>query len=130
MIDLDSDAIFGLLVDATGAAISDSGKRAFVYESDVNGHEVSGAGYTARGQALAGLSLSVTSNVLQFTATNPAWTVATITASGIWILSHKSTAATSPLIFYLDFGASKSSSGGTFTVAFDGTNGICLESGG
>lgn len=95
------------------------------YFSDVT-NEVSGTGYTAGGATLTSQSVTAdtTNHRGKFTAANVTWSSATITAVGAVIYKSTGTAGTSPLIGYIDFGGTKSSSAGNFTIQWDATNGI------
>jgi len=81
-------------------------------------NEVSGAGYTAGGQLLTGKAISQdnTLNRGKFTADNPVWTAATITARKAVFYRDTGTPSTSPLISCHDFGADITSTAGDFTV--------------
>ena len=96
------------------------------YWSTVSPSEAVGTGYTAGGQALTGQT--VTADTVnhrgKFTANNVTWSNATVTAVGAVIYKNTGTATTSPVIGYIDFGGSKSSSAGNFTIQWDATNGI------
>jgi hypothetical protein len=61
---------------------------------------------------------------LRFDADDPAWTAVTFT-NGRYAIIYKDTgsAATSPLMGYIDFGANQSPSGIDFTIQFDSTDG-------
>lgn len=87
-------------------------------------NEVSGTGYTAGGNTLAGqvVALSGTTAYADFTDTT--WSTATITARGCLI--YNSTDANVSVSVH-DFGSDKSASGGSFTVQFptaDASNAI------
>ena len=94
--------------------------------SNVVANEVTGAGYTAGGQALTGQTVSAdtVNHRGKFTANNVTWSNATVTAVGAVIYKNTGTASTSPIIGYIDFGGAKSSSAGNFTIQSDATNGI------
>ena len=80
-------------------------------------NEVSGTGYTAGGATLSSQAVAydATNTVAYFDAADPSWTSATITARGALIYNNsKSNAA----IAVLDFGGVKTSTNGTFTIAF------------
>ena len=96
------------------------------YWSTVQPNEVSGTGYTAGGQALTGQAVTAdtTNHRGKFTANNVTWSNATVTAVGAVIYKNTGTASTSPIIGYIDFGGTKSSSAGNFTIQWDATNGI------
>lgn len=86
------------------------------YKSSVT-NEAAGTGYTAGGVALASKSVTydAASNTLTLTSANPAWPGATVTARYLVVYVDTGTAATSPLICYVDFGADVSATATTFT---------------
>lgn len=89
-------------------------------------YEASGDGYTAGGQSLSGQSVTAdtTNHRGKFTADNATWANATVTAVGAVIYKDAGTPGASPIIGYIDFGGTKSSSAGNFTIQWDATNGI------
>ena len=54
-------------------------------------------------------------------AADPSWSTATLTARMAVVYKSTGTASTSPLIAYLDFGGTITSTAGTFTLAFNGS---------
>lgn len=87
-------------------------------------NEVSGTGYTAGGITLSSISVSISGGVWSFTSTtNPSWTGATLSNIGFAVVydSTPGTAATDPLIGYINFGGAQAVSGGTFTVTWNGS---------
>jgi hypothetical protein len=92
----------------------------------ISGNEVSGPGYTAGGATLAGQSWAIdaANHRYKLTGTNVTWTSSTITARFAVLYHSTGVAGTSELIAYFDFGANVVSSGGTFQITWDGTNGI------
>lgn len=96
------------------------------YWDDVSANEVTGTGYTAGGATLASVTIGYTSgtNVTKFDAADVSWAASTITARYAVIYDDTpGTAATKPLIAYVDFGTDQSSSAGTFTLTWS-ANGI------
>jgi hypothetical protein len=83
-------------------------------------NEVGASGtYSAGGGTLTTtVSQDDTDNEGVFDATDISFTTATITARGAVIYKSTGTASTSPLICYIDFGADKSSTAGTFAIVF------------
>lgn len=78
-------------------------------------NEVTGTGYVAGGNTLAGASVTLDGTTGICTFSNSTWTTSTITARGALIYnSSKSNKA----IAVLDFGADKTSTSGSFTVIF------------
>lgn len=86
--------------------------------SDIT-NEVSGAGYTAGGATLA-----TPTNTYDGTATHTlggaavSWSSATLTARYAILYKSTGVATTSPLIGYIDFGASNSSVNGTYQITW------------
>lgn len=82
--------------------------------------EVTGTGYTAGGLTLTtSVSQDNTDDEGVFDANDAVWTSSVITARGAVIYKSTGTASTSPLICYIDFGADKSSDGGSFTITWN-----------
>ena len=120
--DLDADTIKVALVNATYAALSDATKRTHEFWSDVSGNEVGASGtYSAGGSTLASKTSAQSAGIYTFDAADPtAWTGATIAAAGCVIYQDTGGAATTdPLIAYLDFGGTITSTAGTFTLTFN-----------
>lgn len=92
------------------------------YFNDIT-NEVSGTGYTAGGATLASKTYSVNTgtNVWTFDAADVTWASSTITNARYAIIydATPGTAATNPLIAYIDFGSDKSSSGGDFVIQWN-----------
>ena len=104
--DLDTDTIKIALY--TSSATLDATTTAY---SSTN--EVTGTGYTAGGNTLAGASISIDGTTAIVDFNDSTWSTATITARGALIYNaSKSNKA----IAVLDFGTDKSSAGGDFTV--------------
>lgn len=83
-------------------------------------NEVSGTGYSAGGATLANKAVTQdnTDNEGVFDADDASWASSTITARGAVIYKSTGTAATSPLICYIDFTTNYSSTAGTFTITW------------
>ena len=91
----------------------------------VTGNEITGSGYSAGGDTLSGKAWAIDtgSSSVCFTAGNPTWTGATITAYGGLLydasISGGTGFAADEAICFNSFGGSAQSvSGGTFTVAW------------
>jgi len=83
-------------------------------------NEAAGAGYTAKGVVMSGVvqATDTTNHVshLDWT-TNPSWATSTITATDCMIFDESATSPAVDASCYIgDFGGSKSSSAGTFSV--------------
>lgn len=115
-IDLDTDTIKVALV--TSSYTPDQDVHDFF--NDVT-NEVSGTGYTAGGASLANKTVTAdnTDNEGVFDADDVSWTTATITARAAIVYKSTGTASTSPIICYIDFGADKVSTAGTFTISWN-----------
>lgn len=121
-VDLNSDTIKCAL--ATSAYTPD--QDAHDYFNDIT-NEVTGTGYTAGGATVGSPTFTYTgaTNVFAFDGADVTWTTSTITARyAIVYDSTPGTAATNPLICYVDFGADVSTTAGTFTITWDAA-GIC-----
>jgi hypothetical protein len=116
-IDLDTDTIKVMLVTSSYTPNQDTDD----FINDASANEVSGTGYTAGGQALANKAVTAdnTDNEGVFDADDASWTSSTITARGAVLYKDTGTPSTSPVICYIDFGADKVSSGGTFTISWN-----------
>jgi hypothetical protein len=95
------------------------------FSSVTNEVSATGTGYTAGGVALSSKSVNYdgTTNVMSLRAGASTWTSATFTTRYAVIYKDTGTAATSPLIGYVDFGGDESVSSGTFTITWDVTDG-------
>ena len=119
-INLSADTLKVILV--TSAYTPDIDTHA-VY-SDITG-EVVGAGYTTSGATLSGVTVTtdLTNDRAVLDANDVTWASSTITAAGAVIYKYGATPSSSPLIGYVDFGGSKSSSNGDFMIQWN-TDGI------
>lgn len=119
LIDLDSDTFKILLVTDTYTP-----STAHDFRDDIT-NEVVGAGYSAGGVALSGVSCVLSGTEARFDASvDPSWAASTITARGCVIYKSRGGAANADeLVCALLFtgGVDVSSTNGTFTVQFDGT---------
>lgn len=116
-IDLDTDTIKIMLVTSSYSANIDTHTK----RSDIT-NEISGTGYSAGGASLGSLSVSVdnTDDEGVFDAADASWSTATFTARGAVLYKSRGGASSADeLICYIDFGADKSCSAGTFTIQFD-----------
>lgn len=116
-IDFNSDTIKCAL--ATSSYTPDQDAHDFF--NDIT-NEVVGTGYTAGGATIANCSITLTgaTNVIKLDGDDVSWAASTLTARYAIIYdSSPGTAATNPLIVYIDFGADVSTTAGTFTIVFD-----------
>jgi len=96
------------------------------YKSSIT-NEVSGSGYTARGAALAGktVTYNTTTNTTTWDANDPTWATTTITQIRFAVFYLDTTVdATSPLISYMDLESNYAPAAQSFTITLPGT-GIC-----
>lgn len=115
-IDLDTDTIKVALVTSSYTPDQDAHDN---FDDVTN--EASGTGYSAGGATLGSVTVSAdnTDNEGVFDAADTTWGSSTITARGAVIYKSTGTASTSKLIAYIDFGADKSSSAGSFTIQWN-----------
>jgi len=115
-IDFNSDAIYMSLHTETFVPNQDT----MDYQNDLTNEVSSGGGYTTGGALLAGCAAAydADTNIFNLTCTSPVtWTSATFTARYAVIYdSTPGTAATNPLIAYIDFGENKGVVNGTLTI--------------
>lgn len=116
-IDFDTDTVKVALLANTYTPDQDVHQ----YFSDVSANEVTGTGYTAGGNVLTTATMTYTgaTNVLTFSGDNAAWAASSITAAYAVLYVDTGTAATSPLICYVDFQTDVTSSSGTFQITWD-----------
>jgi len=87
--------------------------------------EISGTNYTAKGESLTRIDPTTSSTTAYTDFADVAWTTATFSAMGAMIFNDS--ASGDPSVIILDFGALKTATAGTFTVAFpaaDASNAI------
>lgn len=113
-IDFDTDTFKAMLVTSSYTPNKDTDEK----RNDI-AHEITGTGYTAGGVTLACTVAKDTGNdrvTLTFAAHS--WTTSTITARGEVIYKSRGGASSADeLVYYNDFGADVSTTGGTFSVA-------------
>lgn len=117
-VDFDGDTFKAMLV--TSVPNNDQ-RNQWEYASDVS-NEITGTAYVAGGFAVTATigTLDITNRRLpiSYSAANPTYSGSTISARGAVIYKDTGTAATSPVLHYVDFGETRSSFDGTFTVTF------------
>ena len=82
-------------------------------------NEVSGTGYTATGASLTNLGSTVAQNISFVDFSDVTFSTATITASAALIYNRTNS---SKAVVVLDFGGSKTSTNGDFTIQFPAAN--------
>ena len=96
--------------------------------SDISASELaSGSGYTTGGATATLVSSAQSGGVYKYVASlpNPTWTASGSMGPFRYVVAYDSSPATKYLIGYWDYGSSLTlTSGQTFTVSLDGTNGV------
>lgn len=117
--DLDSHSLKLALIKASPTGTYNEDTTNY---SDVTGNsdEASGTGYTATGSAITGPSISLSGDTAIVDFTDVVFTSATISADGCIIYN---TSASNKAIAVIDFGGTKTSTNGDFTVEFPPTGG-------
>jgi hypothetical protein len=88
--------------------------------ADLTNEVSNGNGYTTGGVALANKAVTQSGKVVKFDADDVSWTNSTITARYAVIrIVPNGTAANQKLLAYVDFGADKVSSSGTFAITWN-----------
>ena len=88
-------------------------------------NEISGTNYSAKGNSLTRVDPTTSSTTAYTDFADTSWTTATFSAMGAMIFND--TASGDPSVVILDFGALKTATAGTFTIAFpaaDASNAI------
>lgn len=114
-VDLDADTIKVALVGSGYSANKDTHD----FFNDVSS-EVSGTGYTSGGKTLVSPALSQDNlnDRAVLSADDLTWTLASFTARAAVVYKATGSAANSPLIAFLDFGADVTVSGEDFTLSW------------
>lgn len=126
-VDLDTDTFKAALFTNTITTPNFDTNTAYG-AAPFNANEVSGTGYTAGGQTMAGLTVTAAAPVatqLNWDANDTAWTSATF-SSARGVLCYDSTIATpvaNPGVVAISFGSDFAVTGGTFTIVWN-SNGI------
>lgn len=116
-----SDDIRVVLLDGAPTINQDTDEFWSTHQADE--HPVAGT-YTANGLALGtkAVTYDAGTNEIRFTAAATVWAASTITdATYAMVIKWTGSAATSPLIGWIDFGGAQSSSAGDFTLTYDAT---------
>ena len=82
-------------------------------------NEASGTNYTAGGEAMTGMAVTLDGSTAIFDADNVSWANATVTAQAALIYNNSFSNAA---IAVLDFGENKTSTNGTFEIQFPNAN--------
>ena len=113
-VDFEADTLHVLLLTSTYTPDATD-----VYVSDLTNEVANGNGYTTGGATLANVAVTYSGSTTTIDADDTQWTTSTITARYAVVCKWTGTDTTSPVLFLYDFGSDKSSSGGTFTVAWN-----------
>ncbi|AXH46489.1 hypothetical protein SEA_GIBBLES_36 [Gordonia phage Gibbles] len=118
-VDLDSDSIKLMLCTSAYTPNKDTHQ----YKSSIT-NEVVGTNYTAGGKALTGVTVTydTATDTIIFDADDVSWLASTITARwGVLYDDTPATAATKPLIAFIDLDGDKISSNAEFKVTWNAT---------
>ena len=87
-------------------------------------NEVTGTNYTAGGEAMTGMAVTLDGSTAIFDADNVSWANATITAQAALIYNSSTITGltTNAAIAVLDFAGNKTSTNGTFEIQFPNAN--------
>ncbi len=90
---------------------------------DVSATEITGTGYTAGGATLGTKTATydTATDQIRLDAADTTWTTSTLSATDSVVYKSTGTASTSPLIAGIDFGATVSTTTGTFQITWDST---------
>jgi hypothetical protein len=113
-IDMDANTFYVMLVTSSYTADIDAHTR----RNNVTTNEVTGTGYTLGGASITTLSVTTdtTNDRGVWDGADVTWASSTITARGGIIYKSTGVTANDNLVCYIDFGADKSSSNGSFTI--------------
>ena len=90
------------------------------------GNEVTGAGYTAGGEALTGVTFAISGGTITWDAGDVTWTGSTITNAAAAVI-YNTSEANKPLIAYVDFGGNFSTTSGTFQIVWNASGVFTLD---
>tara|TARA_R110000796_G_scaffold112521_1_gene224061 strand:- start:112 stop:555 length:444 start_codon:yes stop_codon:yes gene_type:complete len=90
------------------------------------GNEVTGAGYTAGGEALTGITFAISGGTITWDAADVTWTGSTITNAAAAVI-YNTSEANKPLIAYVDFGGNFSTTSGTFQIVWNASGVFTLD---
>ena len=119
------NAVINMSSDTIKMALYASGSHNQNTTAYTSSGETSGTNYTAKGNTLSGASQSTdtANHVSHYDFNDTSWTTSSITADSCLIYSDTVTSPTADVSIYVgDFGGSKSSSTGTFSVVFPAAN--------
>ncbi len=122
VVDWDTDTIKAALL--TAYTVNQDTHDFF---DDVSATEITGTGYTAGGATLGTKTATydTATDQVRLDAADTTWTTSTLSATDAVVYKSTGTASTSPLLAGIDFGATVSTTAGTFQVTWDSV-GICV----
>lgn len=96
---------------------------------DASASEITGTGYTTLGVTLASKTSTydTASDQIRLDAADPSWTTSTLSATDAVIFKTTGTASTSPMLSNIDFGATVTTTAGTFQITLDATGHYVLD---
>jgi hypothetical protein len=124
VVDFDTDTIKVMLLTGHTPA-----QDTHDFVNDVNTNQVTGTGYTAGGATLGTKTVTydTASDQIRLDAADTTWTTSTISATHAVVYKDTGTAATSPLMALVDFGATVASTAGTFQITWDSTGIVVID---
>lgn len=124
VVDWDTDTIKAALL--TAYTVNQDTHDFF---DDVSATEITGTGYTAGGATLGTKTATydTATDQVRLDAADTTWTTSTLSATDAVVYKSTGVAATSPLMAAVDFGATVSTTAGTFQITWDATGIIVLD---
>lgn len=118
VIDFDTDTIKAALLTAYTINIDTHD-----FFDDVSGTEITGTGYTAGGATLGSKTATydTATDQIRLDAADTTWTTSTLSATDAVVYKSTGTGSTSPLLAGIDFGATVTTTAGTFQITWDST---------
>ena len=107
------------------ALYTDSASFTAATTAYTSSNEITGTNYTAKGESLTNVDPTTSGTTALTDFGNVSWSTATFSAMGAMIFNDS--ASGDPAVVILDFGALKTATAGTFTIAFpaaDASNAI------
>jgi hypothetical protein len=97
--------------------------------NDVSGNQITGTGYTAGGATLGTKTATydTASDQTRLDAADTTWTTSTLSATHAVVYKDTGTPTTSALMGLLDFGATVTTTAGTFQITWDATGIIVID---
>lgn len=124
VVDYDTDTIkVALLTGHTPAQDTHD------FFSDVSANQITGTGYTAGGATLGTKTITydTATDQVRMDAADTTWTTSTLSATHAVVYKDTGTGSTSPLIALVDFGATVTTTAGTFQITWDATGLVVID---